>query len=136
MQGYKDQLQSAGLELTDDLIVTGPLSKLGGYQVSEQVLQTKASAVFAVNDEMAIGLYRGLNERGLEVPTDLSIVGYDNIDLSEYVNPPLTTIAQPVFEMGQVAFRTLLQRIEQPDAPAQKIKLPVELVVRESSRKV
>ena len=63
-------------------------------------------------------------------------VGYDNIDLSEYVNPPLTTIAQPVFEMGQVAFRTLLQRIEQPDAPAQKIKLPVELVVRESSRKV
>ena len=112
------------------------MSKLGGYQASEQVLQTKASAVFAVNDEMAIGLYRGLNERGLEVPADLSIVGYDNIDLSEYVNPPLTTIAQPVFEMGQVAFRTLLQRIEQPDAPAQKIKLPVELVVRESSRKV
>ncbi|WP_172586236.1 ribose utilization transcriptional repressor RbsR [Ligilactobacillus agilis] len=136
LQGYKDQLQSAGLESTDDLIVTGPLSKLGGYQASEQVLQTKASAVFAVNDEMAIGLYRGLNERGLEVPADLSIVGYDNIDLSEYVNPPLTTIAQPVFEMGQVAFRTLLQRIEQPDAPAQKIKLPVELVVRESSRKV
>ena len=72
---------------------------------------------------------------GKKIPADYSVVGYDNIDLDEYLNPPLTSIAQPINDLGFYAFKLLCQRIDQNDGPAQEITLPVKLVVRDSTTK-
>ena len=85
---------------------------------------------------MAIGLYRGLAERGVKVPDDISVVGFDGIDLDRYVTPQLTTVAQPIEELGEKASALLLSRISNPQAPTQQISLPVELVVRSSTAAV
>lgn len=117
-------------------VVYGTLTKQGGYEATDAVLATKPTAVFAANDEMAIGLYRGLAERGVKVPDDISVVGFDGIDLDRYVTPQLTTVAQPIEELGEKASALLLTRISNPQAPTQQISLPVELVVRSSTAAV
>ena len=117
-------------------VVYGTLTKQGGYEATDAVSATKPTAVFAANDEMAIGLYRGLAERGVKVPDDISVVGFDRIDLDRYVTPQLTTVAQPIEELGEKASALLLTRISNPQAPTQQISLPVELVVRSSTAAV
>ena len=89
-----------------------------------------------VNDEVAIGLYHGLNLLGKTVPDDYSVVGYDNIDLDEYLAPPLTSISQPVHELGATVFKKLIERIKNPDLPQTEIMLPVKLVKRNSTKKL
>ena len=71
--------------------------------------KTESTGIFAINDEIAFGLYRGLAEAGKKIPEDYSIIGYDNVDMCEYVSPPLTTIAQPVFQLGQTTATLLLK---------------------------
>lgn len=130
--GYQAAMLKAQLPVADDWQITTPLTKLGGYQVAQQVIDSGVTAVFAVNDELAIGLIRGLRELQVRVPEDISVIGYDNIDWCEYITPKLTTIKQPIFELGQEATRLLLNRIADPTiAPQQKV-LSIELVERES----
>lgn len=81
---------------------------------------------------MAIGLYRGLQERGKRVPEDISIIGYDNIEWCQYVQPQLTTIEQPIIELGRVATGLLLDRLKTPDAKPQTIKMATKLIERAS----
>lgn len=135
LEGFKTQLRSQKIE-PDITLIHSPMTKLGGYQATEQVLASHASAVFAINDEMAIGLYRGLREQKISVPTDLSIIGYDDIDLDEYVTPALTTIAQPIMQMGETATELLVSRIQHPGAEVKTIHLPVELIVRDSTKRL
>ncbi|MCH4165697.1 MAG: substrate-binding domain-containing protein, partial [Lentilactobacillus diolivorans] len=92
----------------------------------------KPTAIFAINDEIAIGLYRGIHEAGLTIPDDISIVGYDDIDLAEYITPKLTTVHQPAFEMGTTAAQLIIKRIENQSEPIQRVSLPVKLVERQS----
>lgn len=135
--GFVRGLATAGINFDSDRsLVTGSLTKRGGYQATAAVLATGATAVFAANDEMAIGLYRGLAERGLRVPRDLSVVGFDDIDLAEYVSPKLTTVAQPIEEIGIRVAELLVHRIQHPDAAPTKMILPVKLVVRDSTAPV
>lgn len=114
-------------------IVDAPMTKAGGYEATQKVLASEATAVFAINDEMAIGLYRGMRQQGVSIPTDISIMGYDNIDLDEYIAPTLTTIQQPILEMGTMATRLLVNRIKQPLIAPQVVDLPVKLVLRQST---
>jgi DNA-binding LacI/PurR family transcriptional regulator len=81
----------------------------------------------------AIGVMRGLAGMGLRVPEDISVMGYDNIPLSEYVLPSLTTVAQPIAAMGKKAVEVLLEHIKNPETVADKAVLPSELIVREST---
>lgn len=134
--GYQKSLAAHEIDWQPAWVVETALSKLGGYQATQAVFDSNVTAVFAVNDELAIGLYRGYTEQGRQIPTDLSIVGYDNVDWCEYVDPKLTTIKQPIFELGQEATRLLLERIESPDQPIQQRILPVALVERQSVRKI
>ena len=90
------------------------------------------SALFAHNDQMAIGALRALREAGRQVPADIAVVGYDDIPMAEYCEPPLTTIRQPMREVGAVATRLLIQAVEQPGAPQGEILLKTELIVRDS----
>ncbi|SEM61000.1 transcriptional regulator, LacI family [Ligilactobacillus sp. WC1T17] len=135
LQGYKNALASHHIPFDEKLVIPTEMTKLGGVLAAKKLIQTEASAVLTVNDEVALGLYRGLNMAGKKIPADYSVVGYDNIDLDEYLNPPLTSIAQPINDLGFYAFKLLCQRIDQNDGPAQEITLPVKLVVRDSTTK-
>ena len=90
-------------------------------------------ALFCHNDDMAIAAYRGLCDLGVRVPDDVAIVGCDGIEDTEYLEVPLTTIAQPLVEMCRVASQFLEQRIEDPSRPIQEVTLPATLVIRSSS---
>lgn len=109
------------------------LSNQGGYEATASILDTGATAVFTGNDDMAIGVLRGLAERGVKVPEQLSVIGYDGIFLDEYVSPQLTTIQQPIPELGRLAAQMLLDKIRKGKEHEQIQQLPVKLVVREST---
>lgn len=133
LRGFKAAIKQAGLPADNLTEIHADFSMKAGYEATQKVLDSNVSAVFCADDILAIGLYRGLNERGLHVPGDLSIIGYDDIDLDQYVYPRLTTIAQPVVEIGRESARLLVNRLEKPDIDRQLIKFPVKLVQREST---
>lgn len=114
-------------------LIETELSKTGGYQAVPEILKTESTGIFAINDEIAFGLYRGLAEAGKKIPEDYSIIGYDNVDMCEYVSPPLTTIAQPVFQLGKTTATLLLERIHQPAKDWEEQTLPVQLIERFST---
>ena len=89
-------------------------------------------AVFAGNDAMAVGVYQAIYQHKLRIPEDIAVVGYDDIQLAQYLTPPLTTIHQPKDELGELAIDTLLHRLQEPEAEAQILVLTPELVVRGS----
>ncbi|WP_461240767.1 ribose utilization transcriptional repressor RbsR [Paucilactobacillus sp. N302-9] len=132
IKGFKAVFEQNGIELTDRQFIETQLSKSGGYQATDVFLATGATAAFAINDEVAIGLIRGLHERHYEVPADYSVIGYDGIDLGKYVTPKLTTVSQPVFRMGQIAAEIVLKRITNRYLKPQMVELPLELVPGES----
>lgn len=133
LAGFKAQLVDQQISLADSAVITSPMTKLGGYQATAAVLAQHPTAVFAINDETALGLMRGLHEQGVRVPDDISVLGYDDIDLDEYVVPKLTTIHQPVVTMGQQATELLINRVQNQRQPAQMVDLPVVLKQREST---
>jgi len=132
ISGFRAGMAKYRATLPDEMVVQTSMTKLGGYQATAELLAKKPTAVFCINDEMAIGLYRGLSERGLKVPDDLSVMGYDDIDLANFVTPKLTSIHQPAFEMGQVATKLLIERLHNPRLAHQDKQLPLELVARDS----
>jgi DNA-binding LacI/PurR family transcriptional regulator len=90
------------------------------------------TALFAQNDRMAIGAMRVLREAGRRIPEDVAVVGYDDIPVAAYCEPPLSTIRQPMREVGRVAVDLLLEAIENPQAEKREVLLKTELIVRES----
>lgn len=107
-----------------------------GYNAAKELLENHYpfTAIFAGNDRMAIGAIYAVNEYGLRVPEDISIVGYDNTEHSPYTNPPLTTVAQDFVQLGKMAAEYLLTLIEKPETPIhQRILLP-ELIIRQSTQ--
>lgn len=129
--GFKQAMTEAGGRV---ISLTTPMTKLGGYLVTKEVLDSHATAAFTVNDDVAVGLLRGLNELGISVPEQFSVLGYDNTQLGQYVTPALTTIEQPRRKLAQVAVATLIERVNHPHIAVQHHTLPVLLVVRQSTR--
>lgn len=115
------------------LFVNQPLTREGGKQAAEQIIPSEVSAIFALNDEIALGLMYQLKHLGKVIPDDYSIVGYDNSPMSEYVTPTLTTVSQPIFELGQIAAELLLERIRDPKQAWARKVLPVELIKRNTT---
>lgn len=115
------------------VLVYAELSKAGGRQAAKEIVETDVTAIFAINDELAFGLYLGLADKGKKIPQDYSVIGYDNIDMCEYVTPQLTTIAQPIHELGQTTAKLLLERIEHPEKDWEEKSLPVQLLKRFST---
>ncbi|GHP15036.1 LacI family transcriptional regulator [Lentilactobacillus fungorum] len=136
LTGFLSAFKRAGRPIKADHIIKTDLTKLGGYQVTKQALALKPTAIFAINDEIAIGLYRGIYEAGLKIPADISVVGYDDIDLAEYVAPKLTTVHQAAFEMGQHSAAMIIERIENRNEPIQQVNLPVKLIERDSVKQL
>lgn len=133
--GYLQAMQEAGVDPDAAYIVNGGFRADGGYEAAMQLLALPLppTAVFACNDMMAIGALGAVTQRGLRCPDDISLVGFDDIQLARYTNPPLTTISQPKVEMGQEATQLLIQRMAERTLPARSIKLEASLVLRNST---
>lgn len=133
--GFQQALADAGLPVLADAVVRGDGRADGGAEAVRTLLDRNVTftAVFAFNDQMACGAAAALQRAGLRVPGDVSVVGFDDIPQASANFPALTTIAQPIAEMGEIGVRLLLERMTRGDAPYQRIMLPTRLVVRESS---
>jgi LacI family repressor for deo operon, udp, cdd, tsx, nupC, and nupG len=117
------------------LVMNGDFSIESGSLAAERLLGRKEppTAIFCFNDEMAIGVMKTANLRGLRVPHDLSVVGFDDIRFARYFEPPLTTVAQPMRQIGEGTVRLLLEILRNGDRPTESVTLPHTLVVRSST---
>ncbi|EGQ7968092.1 substrate-binding domain-containing protein [Vibrio cholerae] len=137
-EGYKRALAEAGLGIHPDWIIESDFECEGGYQAFEKLYERGKlpSALFVCNDMMAMGVIQAASQRGLRVPDDLSLIGYDDVHIAKFMTPALTTIHQPKYRLGKAAVDTLLYRLENPDTTAQVVQLEPTLVVRNSVRKL
>ena len=131
--GYKEAMTQAGLAVPGDLFAQGDFTYGSGKIAAETMLDSGATmtAVFAANDQMALGARLAFYQRGIKVPDDVSIIGFDNQPISEFSIPPLTTIAQPGLAMGRAAAKMLLDIIN--EMPAETPDFSGELIVRAST---
>lgn len=126
--GFANALGGHGLRVDAGLIVEGDFSRASGREAGERLLRAKPSAIFASNDEMAIGVVEAARALGIPVPGDLSLVGFDGNSAAERCNPPITTIRQPLGEMGEAAVRILARRIRQGDRSRAREEIPYEVM--------
>jgi len=137
LQGYRKALAEYGIEFNEDLVKEADLTIKGGSLAVKELLSQKElpTAIFACNDFMAIGAIKELQRNGLKVPNDVSVIGFDDIPLASLVTPSLTTIAQPLYEMGVEAMNLLMRLMEKKGASRRKILLDTQLVIRDSTSK-
>lgn len=133
-EGYCRALEKAGIPLSKRLVADVTLSLDGGYQGANQLLSSQAdmTAIFCANDTTALGVLSALKNAKKRVPKDISVIGIDDIPLANYTVPPLTTVHIPIAELGQLAFRVLIDRIEGKHQLPMHIDLPFYLIERES----
>ncbi len=133
-RGYRLALEQAGIPFDGSLVEPGDWSFESGYQAVGRLLERAPhlTALFAQNDRMAVGAMRALREKGHRIPDDVAIVGYDDIPMAAYSHPPLTTIHQPMQEVGEIATGKLIELIDDPDAEREEILLKTKLVRRGS----
>lgn len=134
LMGAKSALEEAGLVLNDDFVREGSLDIPSGYKAAVDLLRTskKPTAIFAFNDLMALGSYKALEKLNLSVPNDVSIIGYDNIEMSEYLTPGLTTVHQPGREIGRSTALMLIENLKHGKKLPSSFVFNPELVIRES----
>jgi LacI family transcriptional regulator len=134
VKGYKKALDEFGLKLNEANVVSGDFRPQSGYTAAHTILDQDAqvSAIFSTNDMMAVGAIRAINELGKTVPDDISIIGFDDIALASFTTPPLTTIAQPSYEMGMRAAELLVRRFQHPDSEVIREVFKPALVERSS----
>ena len=135
LAGYQVSLAAAGVDADPQLIAKGNFTNESGYAGASELLSLRKppTAIFAFNDEMAVGAMRAAEERGLEIPRDLSIVGFDDVEKTRIVTPALTTVRQPLAEMGRMAVSLLTRLLEQQPIEAMRVELATKLIVRDST---
>ncbi len=134
--GYLQAHEEAGVTPNPQCVVHGNFTDRGGYLAAQKLLDSGEpfTAIFCANDESALGARLALHQRGIRVPEDVSLVGFDDLPLCNYMTPPLTTVRQPVYEVGLYAAHTLLEMM---GYPSEAVHVPpLELVVRQTTRAV
>ncbi len=133
-EGYKRAVLEAGLDIYPNWIVESDFECEGGYEAFNKMLAKGPlpSAIFVSNDMMAMGVINAANEKGIRIPEDLSLMGYDDIHIARFMSPALTTIHQPKYRLGKAAVDTLLARLENEALEPQIVQLEPTLVVRKS----
>lgn len=134
LEGYKSALQKAGLQFDPKLVVDSDFKESGGASAMTTLLAAdpKLDAVFVANDVMAFGAMRALRNAGRRVPDDVAVVGFDDIPASAMTHPPLSTVRQPLYEMGRTAASMVMAAVR-GESITKRIELPTSLVIRESS---
>lgn len=132
LEGYKDSLRQANIPFDPDLVQIGNFTQESGYQCAQKLLALpeRPTAIFAANDKSAIGAIEALNEAGLKVPDDMSIVGFDNTEEASFVNGGLTTVDQFIHDMGRVAVDMLVNLIQNKPLESYVYRVPTRLIVR------
>jgi LacI family purine nucleotide synthesis repressor len=136
--GYKRALAEAGLEMKEDRILEGNFECDTAVIAANRIaaMEDRPTAVFCFNDTMALGLMSRLQQLGVRVPEDVSVIGYDNIELAEYFSPPLTTIHQPKRRVGKNAFEILLERIKDKGHEKRIFEMHPEVIERHSVKDI
>ncbi|PZG22546.1 LacI family transcriptional regulator [Micromonospora craterilacus] len=135
MDGYRAALEAAGLAVDDDLVCPGDFYHEAGFSGGVRLLglADPPTAIFASSDQMALGVYEAVRQRGLRVPDDISVVGFDDLPEVRWCSPPLTTVRQPLAEMGMLAARTVLRLARGETVESPRVELATELVIRDSA---
>ncbi|MCS7178173.1 MAG: LacI family DNA-binding transcriptional regulator [Anaerolineae bacterium] len=133
LEGYRQALTARGIPIDEHLIVEGDFTEQGGQAAMKRLLPYRPTAVFAASDMMAIGALKALREDGLRVPEDIALVGFDDVPLASMVDPALTTVRQPIEQLGSMAVELLISLLENPQRETvHRVVLPTELVIRAS----
>jgi DNA-binding LacI/PurR family transcriptional regulator len=134
-RGYHDALTKGGIDTGDQVRLSGQFTEQFGMSALPHLLAAPEppTAAFVASDYIALGVLSAAEAHGIQVPDDLSIVGFDDIRFAQYVRPRLTTIRSPVDRLAQTGVELLFERLHDPQAPARTQVLPVELVIRESA---
>jgi len=132
LEGYRQALESRGLPVDDNLIAEGDFTEEGGRTAMQRLLPHEPTAVFVASDTMAVGAMKAIKEAGLNIPADVAVVSFDDLPIASIVEPPLTTVRQPIERLGATAVDILITIIEHEGGSRQKVILPTELVVRAS----
>ncbi|MGG1662408.1 LacI family DNA-binding transcriptional regulator [Brevibacillus sp. NRS-1366] len=135
MRGYRQALEEAGIAYPSEVEYVSESDVESGKQLAEQILQQKnrPTAIFACNDLLAMGAIQAAREQALSIPRDLSVVGFDNTVWASVTDPPLTTVAQPIRDMGTQVMNLLMQEINGQKRHRQRVVLLPELIVRDST---
>jgi len=136
-KGFVDGLKRYGVKINENNIIKGDFSEKNSYNAIKRMnlSRKKITAIFASNDGMAIGAIKALQEKGVKIPEDISIIGFDDIPLSTYINPKLTTIRQNLYQIGFEASDSLIKQLEKKKNIESKI-IPTELIIRESTKRI
>lgn len=134
LEGYRSAHLEAGLEFNPDLIAFGDWTAEGGYYAAKRLLEInqQIDAFFAANDLMAVGVMDAIRERGLSIPEDVSVVGYDDIPVAAAIRPALTTVRLPNYDMGYAACNLLIDKIEKKETDRPELGYGTKLIVRDS----
>ncbi len=132
--GFRTMMRQFGLPLPEVYDQPGDFSTRSGYEAMNRLLNVPEppTAVFAINDRMAIGALRAVHDAGKQVPDDISVVGFDDIPVAQYLNPPLTTVRQPLYELGEAAAHLLFDILEGRVSSPARVVLSASLVERSS----
>lgn len=136
MRGYRSALRQAGIPVEQSLSVEGGFTESGGYAAALELLKVTPppTAIFAANDSMAIGALSALRESGMRVPEDVAIAGFDDIPLARYMDPPLSTVRVPTYELGARAVELLLHGVEHKNGHLRRReRVSTEIVIRRST---
>ena len=135
IDGYRTALERAGIEIDRSLIRNGDFLHEGGFAAARELLALpdRPTAIFAGSDLQAMGVYEAARQAGLAIPHDLSVVGFDDLPLCQWMSPPLTTVRQPLEEMGRIAARTLFQQLDGEPLVSPRIELATDLKIRLST---
>jgi LacI family transcriptional regulator len=131
-RAYREALENNGIEYDPELVIEGDWTEATGYAAGSKLVPLGIDGAFTSNDLMAVGLTRAVLEQGLSVPRDVSIIGFDDLPIASTFMPSLTTVRQPVRDLGVVATKILLGMIEGTITEPQHVVLPTELVIRET----
>jgi LacI family transcriptional regulator len=135
LDGYRAALEAAGLDVDRELLRQGDFYHESGFAGGASLLDAgqPPTAIFASSDQMALGVHEAVRQRGLRVPDDVSVVGFDDLPEVRWSSPPLTTVRQPLSEMGQLAARTVLRLAAGERIESLRVELATDLVVRDST---
>lgn len=137
VEGYKKALKDSGIDFKNSLMVKGNFTEESGYKAVKKLFsKDNPTAVFVANDTMAIGVLQGLKEMGIRVPEDVSVIGFDDIEVAGYMNPALTTMKLPLLEMSEIATKNLIRSIENDTRYSINFTVPVRLMERETCMKI
>jgi LacI family transcriptional regulator len=138
LKGYRDAMSKSGLPISECFVREGNNRQSGGYEAMKALLSEDKmpTAVLIANNLMTLGGLQAIHERNIRIPEQISLIGFDDMDWAPSLDPPLSVVAQPAFEMGEMAATVLMKRIKQPDLPPQQIILKTKLIIRASCKSV